>query len=225
MGRLWSIYAKLGMYRCIRQLRERIGYRVRGQFVLYVVGLRGCGDRLRVGRRVILSNPNIKLGNSVTVDSGSSLLGRGVIEIGDSAVLNRGTEIDAALRVTIGARTLIGPYCYFVDSNHLAPKPGSPLESEPGEAAPINVGRDVWLGKGVIVLSGVTIGDGAVVGAGSVVTRSIPSGEVWAGVPARRIHAITDRVGLDPPSGVGMARAQTPLAEGTNRHGLGGEPK
>jgi len=31
------------------------------------------------------------------------------------------------------------------------------------------------------------IGDGAVIGAGSVVTKSIPTMEIWAGVPARKI--------------------------------------
>ena len=38
-----------------------------------------------------------------------------------------------------------------------------------------------------VVLAGVTIGDGAIVGAGSVVTGDIPSGQIWAGNPARYI--------------------------------------
>jgi acetyltransferase-like isoleucine patch superfamily enzyme len=46
----------------------------------------------------------------------------------------------------------------------------------------------VWLGAGCIVLKGVRIGEGAVIGAGSVVTKSVPAGEVWAGVPARPVR-------------------------------------
>lgn len=50
---------------------------------------------------------------------------------------------------------------------------------------------DVILGAGAKVLfrSGHTliIGRGAVVGANSVVTRSIPAGEIWAGVPAKKV--------------------------------------
>jgi acetyltransferase-like isoleucine patch superfamily enzyme len=34
----------------------------------------------------------------------------------------------------------------------------------------------------------VTIGENAIVGAGSVVTKSIPSNEIWAGNPAKRIR-------------------------------------
>ena len=38
-----------------------------------------------------------------------------------------------------------------------------------------------------MVLAGVSIGDGAIVGAGAVVTKSVPAGEIWAGVPAKKI--------------------------------------
>lgn len=48
----------------------------------------------------------------------------------------------------------------------------------------------VWLKRnsvvfaGATVLPGVTIGEGAVVAAGAVVTRDVPDGEVWGGIPA-----------------------------------------
>jgi acetyltransferase-like isoleucine patch superfamily enzyme len=43
------------------------------------------------------------------------------------------------------------------------------------------------LGCNVAVLKGVAIGSSPVVGAGAVVTKSIPAGEIWAGVPARKM--------------------------------------
>ena len=59
-------------------------------------------------------------------------------------------------------------------------------------ALPITLGRNVWLGGGVIVCPGVTIGDNSVVGAGSVVTRDIPANVVAVGNPARVIREISD---------------------------------
>jgi acetyltransferase-like isoleucine patch superfamily enzyme len=49
----------------------------------------------------------------------------------------------------------------------------------------VNVGRDVWIGAGAIVLSGVTIGEGAIVGAGTVVARDVAPYAIVAGNPAR----------------------------------------
>lgn len=46
------------------------------------------------------------------------------------------------------------------------------------------VGADVWIGYGAIIMSGVSIGDHAVVAAGSVVTHDVPSNAIVAGVPA-----------------------------------------
>lgn len=51
----------------------------------------------------------------------------------------------------------------------------------------INIGDNVFLGNGVIVLPGVTIGDNCIVAAGSVVTKNVPSGSVYGGNPAKFI--------------------------------------
>lgn len=54
------------------------------------------------------------------------------------------------------------------------------------------VGDYVYLGTNALVLPGVTIGDHVLVAAGSVVTKSIASGSVVAGNPARYICSIDD---------------------------------
>lgn len=51
-----------------------------------------------------------------------------------------------------------------------------------------NIGNDVWIGCGAIILSGITIGDGAVIGAGAVVTKDVEPYTIVAGVPARPIR-------------------------------------
>jgi galactoside O-acetyltransferase len=55
---------------------------------------------------------------------------------------------------------------------------------------PVRIGKNCWLGAGVIVLPGVTIGDNVVIGAGSVVTKDIPSNVVAVGNPCRVLRQI-----------------------------------
>ena len=55
---------------------------------------------------------------------------------------------------------------------------------------PVQIGRNCWLGAGVIVMPGVSIGDNSVIGAGSVVTRDIPANVVAVGVPCRVLRRI-----------------------------------
>lgn len=58
---------------------------------------------------------------------------------------------------------------------------------------PIHIGKNCWLGAGVIVLPGVTIGDNSVIGAGSVVNKDIPANVVAVGNPCRVLRPIGER--------------------------------
>jgi phosphonate metabolism protein (transferase hexapeptide repeat family) len=49
----------------------------------------------------------------------------------------------------------------------------------------VEIGHDVWIGHGAIILPGVKIGHGAVVAAGAVVSKDVAPHAVVGGVPAR----------------------------------------
>ncbi|MFQ1636435.1 CatB-related O-acetyltransferase [Aeromonas veronii] len=51
----------------------------------------------------------------------------------------------------------------------------------------VEVGSDVWIGKGAMVKSGVKIGHGAVIAAGAIVTKDVESYSIVGGVPAKFI--------------------------------------
>ncbi len=53
---------------------------------------------------------------------------------------------------------------------------------------PSTVGSRVSLGSGTVLVAPVKVQDGARTGAGAVVTKDVPAGETWVGVPARRHH-------------------------------------
>lgn len=57
---------------------------------------------------------------------------------------------------------------------------------------PVVIGDDVFIGVNSIVMPGVVIGERVIVAAGSVVTKSVPSGTIVAGVPARVIGLFDD---------------------------------
>ena len=85
---------------------------------------------------------------------------------------------------------MIGLNCVLATANH-------PILPELREKAyqynlPIRIGRNYWLGAGVIVVPGVTIGDNTVIGAGSVVTKDIPANVVAVGNPCRVLRPISE---------------------------------
>lgn len=49
------------------------------------------------------------------------------------------------------------------------------------------IGNDVWIAAGALVLHKVRVGDGAVIGAGAVVTHDVPPYAIVAGTPAKII--------------------------------------
>ncbi len=109
------------------------------------------------------------------------------IKIGDRTFIGSGCEFNVRRAVLIGNNCLIASGCRFIDHDHNISGTGAfpPID---GVEEEINIKNHVWIGANVIILKGVTIGEGAVVAAGAVVTKSIPSNEIWAGVPAKKIN-------------------------------------
>ena len=90
----------------------------------------------------------------------------------------------------------VGDYTMFGPNVTLA-TPGHPIlpklrEKQYQFNMPIHIGKNCWLGAGVIVLPGVTIGDNSVIGAGSVVTKDVPANVVAVGNPCRVIREIDE---------------------------------
>ena len=112
------------------------------------------------------------------------------IHLGARVFANYGLVCLDTAPITIGDDTQIGPGVQLLTPHHPL-EPGPRRERwESGE--PITIGRNVWLGGGVIVCPGVSIGDDAVVGAGSVVTRDLPAGVLAVGNPARVVRSLGD---------------------------------
>jgi maltose O-acetyltransferase len=111
------------------------------------------------------------------------------IELGERVFFNFNCVVLDVCRVRIGDYALFGPAAQIYKATH-------PFNAERrrGEelGEPVDVGSDVWVGGGAIILPGVRIGSRAVIGAGSVVTRDVPAGVFAAGNPCRVIREITE---------------------------------
>ena len=112
------------------------------------------------------------------------------ISLGEGVFINFNCVILDVVAVSIGDKTQIGPGVQLLTADHPRDPDIRRAGLECGKA--IDIGRNVWIGGGALILPGVTIGDDAIIGAGAVVTRDIPPGATAAGNPAR---AVARRIG------------------------------
>lgn len=113
-------------------------------------------------------------------------LERGFVETGDRVSFGPGCliyETRGGLR--IGDHSLIAGGVKIAGVNHGYADAATPIRDQAASEAVVVIGRDVWIGMGVVILPGVHIGDGAVIGAGSVVTGNVEPRTIGVGVPFR----------------------------------------
>mgnify|MGYP000909746023 CR=1 FL=1 len=109
------------------------------------------------------------------------------IELGERVFFNFNCVVLDVCRVRIGGFAQFGPAVQIYTATH----PLDAAERRRKEyGKPVEIGSDVWVGGGAIVLPGVTIGPRSVIGAGSVVTRDIPADVFAAGNPCRIVREI-----------------------------------
>jgi len=132
------------------------------------------GRSLRVGRGVVVSSPH-------------GLVIEDAVAIGPRSII----QVDGR----IGSFTMIGMNVFIIGrEDHAVNEVGTPMllatwvgDRSQSARDVVNIGMDVWVGAGAIVLGGVTVGNGAIIAAGAVVTHDVDAFEIVAGVPAKSL--------------------------------------
>ncbi len=111
------------------------------------------------------------------------------IELGEKVFFNFNCIVLDVCKVRIGSFSLFGPAVQIYTPMHPL---NAELRRKQEFGKPVEIGSDVWVGGGAIILPGVRIGSRSVIGAGSVVTRDIPDAVFAAGNPCRVIRPLTE---------------------------------
>jgi acetyltransferase-like isoleucine patch superfamily enzyme len=114
---------------------------------------------------------------------------RGHLEICDRVGLSS-TTIVCQECISIGEDTYVGGGTRIFDTDFHPLMPEERRKHQPACTARISIGKQCFIGGFSTILKGVTIGPQSIIGACSVVAKSIPSGEVWAGNPAKFIRKL-----------------------------------
>lgn len=113
------------------------------------------------------------------------------VHFGNNVYANFGLTMVDDTHIYVGDCTMFGP-------NVIVASAGHPIHPELRVKAyqynfPVHIGKNCWIGAGVILVPGITVGDNVVIGAGSVVTKDIPSNSVAVGNPCRVLREVNER--------------------------------
>lgn len=120
------------------------------------------------------------------IESGSLLnvFNNGKIILGERTFINKNSIIISMNNIEIGDDVLIADHVSIYDHDH------DILNKKIYRTNPVVIKNNVWVGSHSVILKGVVIGENSVIAAGSIVVKSIPSNQVWGGVPAKFIKEI-----------------------------------
>lgn len=146
-------------------------------------------------RQVEIVGPDIRIGRECHINAEPTRATRlccwfagervGKITLGDHVLISPGTRIISSYGIEIGSNTMLASDVYISDSDWHGIYDRT---QEAGQAAPIAIAENVWIGLGAIVGKGVTIGRNSIVAAGSVVVKDIPENVIAAGNPCRPVR-------------------------------------
>jgi maltose O-acetyltransferase len=143
----------------------------------------------RDARQIAISELLGKTGNNCIVEQPLFCTYGYNTAVGDNFFLNVNCKLMDSGKITIGNNVFIAPNVCIITEEHA-------MDVEQRVAGleythPVNIGDNVWICAGAIILPGVTINANSVIGAGSIVTKDIPPNSLAVGNPCKVIRTLT----------------------------------
>jgi acetyltransferase-like isoleucine patch superfamily enzyme len=136
---------------------------------------------------------SLMIGEQCVVRAGCYLSARrGRVTLGENSYVGHNCWIGGQGTIDIGAWALIAPNVVMISSNHDFRRDDIPYGEQREIAGSIEIGRNVWIGAGSVILPDTTIGAGVVVAAGSVVKHDVPPRALIAGAPASVVRMLDE---------------------------------
>jgi acetyltransferase-like isoleucine patch superfamily enzyme len=151
---------------------------------LYFFLRNGCMISLKANVQL---SARLSFGKGTVVKAFASILtGSGSIRIGKACAISNFNHIaSGGGMIVIGDFVRIGPNVVILGSSRNFRNRDALIMDQGFTASGVEIGDDVLIGAGAILMDGCRIGKGAVIGAGSVVTKEVPPYAVVLGAPAR----------------------------------------
>lgn len=155
-------------------------------------------DVRRVSRNIRLTKARLRAqlrgpsqficGQGVTIGKGADIRAPHLFELGNHVSLGKNFTCEVDFRV--GDHVLISSNVSIIGNHHPFDDPSVTVYEAPrNNDSIVEVGSDVFIGFGTIIIGSVKIDNGCVIGAGSVVVKDMPASTVCAGIPAKPIRS------------------------------------
>jgi sugar O-acyltransferase (sialic acid O-acetyltransferase NeuD family) len=143
------------------------------------------------GRLALVSRLELGAERYATLVHPSAIVPRSA-SLGAGSIVHAGTVLTAD--VALGAHVVVMPAVVLTHDDRAGD--GVTFGAGVRVAGGVTIEDGAYVGSGALLREYLTIGTRAVVGMGAVVTLPVPAGEVWAGVPARRLRRAGQLVAL-----------------------------
>ena len=146
-----------------------------------------------VGSGQIIIDDNVQLSGKIDIGFSNRINENPSLQVGNNSYIGSGCRFLIAHSICIGNNCFLANNVDVIDNDGHPIEPDERREHKPPHAEnvrPVNIGNDVWIGRGAFITKGVTIGDRSIIAAMSVVVKDVPADSIVAGNPAKIVKTL-----------------------------------